>query len=172
MTKELDPNWHKRLKRPIQICSDDKTTCERARGLIAAGWVKPVRGLTLGQRNQGAALVNVLLTEAAEEAKVERTLAELSRQNAEKAERRSKPEPPGPPSAQELFDRMVAADNSPKPTQPVVPREPSPGIPQSERRLATAEELRNPPKTIKRTDLLGIGKWSEAIAVGKTRLVD
>jgi hypothetical protein len=161
--------WYNELKWPIKISADDERTKERAAGLVARGLVKPVEGLTVGQANQGAAIVNVLVTEAAQEAEREEVEAQLARERAEEAKAKSKSGPPKPRSAQEIFDDMVAGDGPiPKAVRMVTPRSHTPHKPLPP---ATAEELRNPPRTVSRNDIAAVGRWSQSIADGRTKVV-
>jgi hypothetical protein len=161
--------WYSHLHWPILIDAADERTKDRAAGLMALGKVKPVEGLTLSQANQGAAVVNVLVTEAAQEAEREEVEAQLARERAEEAKAKSKSAPPKPRSAQEIFDELAAGDGpKPKPVKMAAPRSRTPQKPLPP---ATAEELRNPPESVDRHDIASVGKWSTAIADGRTKVV-
>jgi hypothetical protein len=169
MTETLDPNWHRGVV--IRIDARDKTLIERASGLIAAGRAVVVKDLAVGQRNQAEALVGLAIAEAHAEAELEESMAKHSADKAEEARRRSKPaRPAAPKTAQQLLEEWDRT-GWPRPTYSLVPQTPSATVPTGKRETATAEELSDPPKEVKRTDVFAIGYWQASIADGRTKVV-
>ncbi len=171
MTQNHDPEWHRR--RPIVIAADDLETIGRAAGLIAAGEAVVRLGLSRAAAKQGASLVSVALAEAEQEAAAAREEANRARTKAQAAERRlvTKTRPTGPRTAQDLVNKW-ATEGMPAPTWRMTARQPRRRITETERRMPTPEELENPPKTVRASDPLTVGRWAEAIRDGRTEVVD
>ena len=163
--------WYDKLKWPIPILDQDEETKEKATrlGLFATGKAIAVKDLTMSEANQSTAVISVLHAEAEREAEATRVAAEVANEEARKAALK-KSTPPRPKTAQELINQHPYGQ--PRKLRSVTPKEPAPSIRLSDRQLPTADELKHPPRTLRRNDLAAIGKWAETIRDGRTRLVD
>jgi hypothetical protein len=167
MIEKIDPNWHK--ERPIVVDACDAETVGLAAELIKDGDVVVRSGLTKAQAMQGAALVRIALREARETADIARTVAEVADEQARAAERRvgKKVEPEPPRSAQ---DHLAEWDRTGRP--PLTHGSGRRYLPRYNPHLRTPQQPTNPPATVSRSDLIGIGRWAKLIAMGVIKVVD
>jgi hypothetical protein len=96
-------------------------------------------------------------------------LRENQARRRKKVDQTEDTEPLKTKTAQEIFDEMTKRP-APTLTPLLRPQAPAPSVALSERRLPTVEELRNPPATISKNDVLAIGRWAESISAGRTRV--
>jgi hypothetical protein len=159
----------------IRISSNDEKAIAECRGQIAASEVEVVDGLSKIDAAHGRRWARVIRIEQEKLDAAIRDEFEMQALREKQARRRQNvdlpedTEPPKTKTAQEIFDEMT---KRPVPTlTPLLrPQPPAPSIALSERRLPTAEELRNPPATISKHDVLALGRWAESISAGRTRV--